>query len=280
MFAPSDKNDLVADEMGSLPAVYFKLHRALENPEIGFAELAQIVGSDSSMASRLLRIVNSPFYGFSSKIETITRGLEIIGIAQLQHLVLATTVMKSFKGIPETLVNMDAFWRHSIAVGVSAQEIAAQKDMGNMERFFLQGMLHDIGKLILYKKLPEASAEVIRLAMETREESTKIENDIIGYDHAAVGEALLEKWNLPPALIEVVAYHHEPQNSANHFFEAATICMANALAHEMGWSAGDHVHSKILTDKMLENLSLEKKDVEAIKLRTKKRFDEIVHIFL
>ena len=114
-----------SQRLGRLPPhVYVKLKEALEDPRSSFKEFSAIIGHDPSLSARLLKIVNSAFYGMEQEVETITHALGIIGTEQLTQLVLATSVTKQFTGIPENLVSMDLFWRHSVACGVTAKIIA------------------------------------------------------------------------------------------------------------------------------------------------------------
>jgi HD-like signal output (HDOD) protein len=132
----------------SLPTIYFELQAALNDPNKTFQDLGDIISFDPALSARLLKIVNSPFYGFPSKIDTISHATSIIGRDQLTDLALATLVIYQFRGIPNNLFNMEKFWRHSMACGVVARSIAEFRGEKNVERFYLAGILHDIGRLV------------------------------------------------------------------------------------------------------------------------------------
>ena len=128
-------------EIPSLPMIFTRIDEAVNNPRSSLADIGRIISEDSSLTARLLKIVNSAFYSFPSKIETISRAVTVVGTQQLRDLALATSVMKLFQGIPPDLINMEAFWKHSIACGVAARVLAAHKREANIERFFVAGIL-------------------------------------------------------------------------------------------------------------------------------------------
>ena len=125
-------------QIPSLPDVYYKFKEAMDNPEGSFEEISDIIATDPGLSVRLLRIVNSAYFGFPSKIETISHAIGVVGLEQLNNLVISTVIMERFKGIPDSVMNMDSFWKHSIACGLAAKIISSHKEEPNTERF-LQG---------------------------------------------------------------------------------------------------------------------------------------------
>jgi HD-like signal output (HDOD) protein len=141
-------------EIPTLPEVYYDFKEAMENPDGSFDEISEIISIDTGLSLRLLKIVNSAFYSFPSQIETISHAISVIGLEQLNNLVLSTVVMDRFKNIPESVINMESFWKHSIACGLATRTIATLRKEVNTERFFVAGMLHDIGRLVLAMSAP------------------------------------------------------------------------------------------------------------------------------
>ena len=200
--------EAIKDWVVSPPHVYIKLKKTLEGPRSSFKEFSAIIGNDPALTARLLKIVNSPFYGLECEVDTITHALGIIGTEQLTQLVLATSVTEQFPNIPERLVSMDLFWKHSIACGVTAKIIAAWHGESNLESYYLAGMLHDIGSLIIYKKFPEEAEKVLGRCKNKKENLFDVEREIFGASHAKVGGALLKGRGLPSLLYEPLYYHH------------------------------------------------------------------------
>jgi HD-like signal output (HDOD) protein len=221
-------------QVSSLPVVYTKINEAVNSPQSSMKDISDIISDDPGLTSRLLQLVNSAFYSFPSRIETVSRALFIVGTQQLRDLALATSIMSLFRGIPGELVNMESFWKHSVACGLAAKILATYRRCEmNVERFFAAGIVHDIGRLIIYKKMPETAREMIVRCKENRELLYLVEKEVIGFDHSDLGRVLVQYWNLPPSLEEVVAYHHSPRQARRYPIETAVVHIADIIAHAM-----------------------------------------------
>ena len=221
--------------VASLPGVYLRLSAVVSDPRSSAADVGRVIAEDPGLTARLLKLVNSAMYGFPSKIETVSHAISIVGTAQLQDLALATSVIRLFANMPESLVTMESFWRHSVACGVTARAIASRRRELNVERYFVAGLLHDIGRPILFMQVPaEARAAVLR-SRETGEPLFQVEHALLGFDHTHVGHALLDLWKLPPSLREAVAHHHYPERAQRFPVETAVVHIADLLANALGF---------------------------------------------
>lgn len=227
--------DLISYDMkiSSPPMIFLLINETMKNPRSSVLDIAEIINKDQGLTSRILKMANSPLYGFPSKIETITQAISILGTQQINDLVLATTVLSLFKGIPEELIDLESFWNHSIACGISARVIATFRREPNVERFFVAGVLHDIGRLILYTKMPELSTELLERYRERERLLYMFEQEVIGFDHGDIGGLLSEKWKLPLSTKEMVQFHHRPSLSTSFPTETANIHLADILVHAM-----------------------------------------------
>lgn len=223
-------------DIASLPDIFFRVNEMVEDPHCSASDIGDVIKNDAAFTARLLRLVNSPFFGFPSRIDTVSRAITVIGTRELRDLILATSVVKNFSGIPADLVTMDHFWRHSIYCGLLARIIATRCREVNLERFFVAGLLHDIGALLIYRKLPELAREALNRTNYNGQVLHQAERDVLGFDHADVGGELLRTWKLPESLIEGVACHHAPENAVHHPREAAVTHLANVIvtAIELG----------------------------------------------
>lgn len=228
-------------EVASPPTIYFLINGVINDPRCSVLDIAKIIGGDQGLTARLLRLANSPFYGFSSKIETITHAVTILGTQQIHDLVLATSVFNLFEKIPKELIDMESFWHHSIACGLVARMLATYRRESNVERFFVAGILHDIGRLLIYTKNPEVSLKILVRSRDTAELMHKVEREVMGFDHADVGGTLLRNWKLPLRIEEMVRFHHTP-GLAQHFpVETAVIHVADIISHAMQiGTSGEH----------------------------------------
>ncbi len=220
-------------EVSSLPTIHIRLEEAINNPKKSMSDIAKVIREDPGLTARLLRIVNSAFYNFPSRVETISQAVTIVGTQQLSALALATSVMNMFKGIQSTLVSMDSFWRHSIACGLAARVLATMRRDNNAERFLVAGMLHDIGRLILYTKLTDKSQEILNTARQQPQLLYETERDALGFTHAVVGGLLLQSWKLPTSLEEIVMYHHNPMSATRFPMETAIVHVSDIIVHSM-----------------------------------------------
>jgi putative nucleotidyltransferase with HDIG domain len=219
-------------ELSSLPFIYIKINEAVNNPRSSIKDISEIISGDPGLTSRLLRLVNSAFYGFPSKIETVNRALLMVGMQQMRDLALATSVMSLFKGIPGHLVSMESLWRHSVACGLAARMLATVRQSGtNVELLFTAGIIHDIGRLVIYKKIPETAQEMILRCKDSKEPLYLVEKEMLGFDHSDLGRMLAQSWNLPPSLEEVLAYHHFPQEAKQYPVEAGVVHIADYIVH-------------------------------------------------
>jgi len=216
----------------SLPDIYFRILEVLDNPRSSATHIGDIVSKDTSISAKLLKVVNSPFYGFPYQIDTISRAVALIGTNELSTLALGITAVDHFKSIPPRLITVKDFWRHSIACGVLAKILAHYKFGLSEERFFTAGLLHDIGRIIMFSALPETMAEVLWTSGEHPSPIYSMEREAVGFDHATLGGLLARKWRFPTSL-EMIEYHHRPHHAVNvldpSIIHVADV-MANALA--------------------------------------------------
>lgn len=264
----------------SLPTIFYELEKEIDHPRSTSDSIGEILMNDPSLVSRLLALSNSAFYGFSRRVETIPNAIQLLGLKQIRDLVMATAVMDSFRGVSSDLLEMDQFWIHSIGCGVAAAALAQEKSDPNPERYFVGGLLHDIGRLALLIKMPEEMSTVLTRHRETRVLTSLIEQEVIGFDHAMVGGRLVEQWKLPIALSEVVKHHHSPEKSISASFETAVIHMSDLLVHalELGQSGETIVPN--LSPMAWERIGLDLNVLDKVMENTLIRTEQLCQIFI
>ena len=214
----------------SLPEVVMRAYEILRDPHACAADVGQVISEDAALTLRLLKIVNSPYYGYPSRIHTVSRAVTVIGSVELLDMLLATTVIKLFAGIPKTALNMEQFWHHSLYCGAIAKAIALAKNDHRPEQYFVGGLLHDIGRLVIVQKNANAQVQAIAIAQQENISLTEAEEKVLGFSHAAVGGALSRKWKLPTALGIAMEFHHNPWAAKEHKEQAYATYLANILA--------------------------------------------------
>ncbi|OGR23033.1 MAG: hypothetical protein A2277_13575 [Desulfobacterales bacterium RIFOXYA12_FULL_46_15] len=196
-----------------LPAVAAKLIKLTGDPDSSIEDIAAIISMDPSFAIETLRLANSPIWGRIHGIASIKEALSVLGISAVRDLILSKAVFNSFKHIGKTgKAFTQKFWEHSFLCGLAANMIADDLK-ANKDSCFIAGLLHDIGKLVVYLALP---GEFVRIADQSEANlfgSLKYESKIIGVTHDRVGQLLLEHWLFPQDLIFAVGYHHHPQKT-------------------------------------------------------------------
>lgn len=222
----------------SLPFFYDRLNEAINHPRSSVGDISRIITEDQGLTARLLKLANSPMFGYHARVDSITKAVTIIGTQQLRDLALAASVMGIFKGIPEELMNMTSFWKHSIACGIVARALATWRRELNVERFFVAGILHDVGQLVMCTSIPDTVREMLVESREREALHFVTERGRLGFDHAAVGGALLKKWKIPPTVAEPVTCHHRPAAAEQFPQETALIHVADVICQglEFGFS--------------------------------------------
>ena len=251
-------NDLLKGyvEVSSLPAVFARINEAVNNPRSSMNDIEKIISEDAGLTARLLMVVNSAFFNFPQRVESIPKAISIVGTQQLRDLALAISVIRLFKGIPPDLVNIEQFWKHSIGVGIAARTLAAFRRETNVERFFVAGILHDTGRLVMYMKIPDLSREALLRSRKNNELLYVAEAEQLGFDHASVGRVLMQAWKLPFYQEEIVAFHHKPNLATRFPVEAAIVHLADILAHSMGLGSSGERYVPPLNQEAWERLAL------------------------
>jgi len=217
-------------EVFSLPDIYFQISEMISDPRYTASDMGAVIAKDPGLSVRLLKIVNSSFYGFQAKVDTVSRAITIVGVDDLKNLVLATSVIDKFSNIPVELIDMTDFWMRSVRCGIIAKLLAKESSVLHCERLFLTGLLHDVGSLVMYSKIPDQSREVLLAANYNRQLVGVIEKQVLGFTHADVGGELIRSWGLPESLYEAVGCYLDPEVALVHRLDAYLLNLASRLS--------------------------------------------------
>jgi len=217
----------------SLPEVAIRVNSMVGDPGVSAAEIGEVISQDPALTTSLLKIANSPLFGLSREVDTVSRAVTVLGGKQIRDLVLASSAADAFKGIPNDMLSMENFWHHSLCCALAAQELAGLSRIRKIESVFIAGLLHDIGLLLIYNKVPELAVESIMLSLDQSKALSlnQAERQVMGFDHAQLGGALIKAWALPESLQACVTFHHEPAAAESHKVEVALTHIANSIAH-------------------------------------------------
>jgi HD-like signal output (HDOD) protein len=264
----------------SLPRICLWLNDAVNNPRASTLEIAEVIANDAALTARLLRLVNSAFYAFPSKIETPSQAVMIIGTAHLCDLALTTSIARVFKDIPEDLVSMESFWRHSIACGLAARVLATRRHEPNVERFFVAGMLHDIGRLVIYQQAPALARQALLRARGDDDLLHHAEREVLGFDHAALGGALMRAWALPPSLEEAVGCHHDPARAKRFPLETALVHVGDVVAQAMRLGTSGERFVTPLDPAAWDLIELSPRQLPEVVQAVERQFDNVTRALL
>jgi putative nucleotidyltransferase with HDIG domain len=256
----------------SLPLFHERLGEAINHPRSSISDIAKILSEDQGLTTRILKLANSPLFGYFSRIETITQAVTVIGVQQVRDLALAVSVMGLFKGIPEDLITMELFWKHSIACGLTARVLATIQREANLERFFVAGMLHDIGRLVMFIAAPDLSRKLIEMSRSEGRLLYDVERECLGFDHGEVGGNLLRNWKLPSRIAEPVECHHRCSQAVQYPHEA------DLIAHSLEFGSSGEVLVPRLDNQAWERLSISSHLLPTLVSQIEQQYSETVKI--
>lgn len=228
-------------QLSSFPDIYYQIMNVLNDTRSSATHLADVVSKDPSLSASLLKLVNSAFFGLPSEVDSVTRAVALIGGRELSALAMGISVIRFFKDIPPEMVDMKSFWLHSVACGIFARILASRKGELADELFFLGGLLHDIGRLVMFIEYPKTASYVIQRSIDDKVPMVEKEREVLGYDHAQVTGRLLEKWHFPKPLQDMIRYHHAPLASRSPL-EASIILVSDLMAKALNFGySGSHI---------------------------------------
>ncbi len=214
----------------SLPEVYIKLQQLIDSDDYSLAEIVETISFEPAITARLLRMVNSSFFGLSSPVETITHAINYLGAKQVHDLVLATSMADTFSDMNTPAFNMHQFWKQSIYCAIFAQDLAALCDEKQSERLFITGLLHNTGYLMMRQSIPDLILQAEALSEQQQIPMHIAEEQLIGFNYAQIGAELLHRWNLPVNLTSAIKHQLVPSQAEEFQIDAAILHIAANMA--------------------------------------------------
>lgn len=260
----------------TLPMIVSKINELVSLPETSAKDIETIIAKDQVLTGKLLRLVNSPFYGFPQKINTISRAVGIIGFEALRNLVFSSSVINMFKSQGSEIFKPAEFWKHSVGTALAAKELARHLGEKQVEEFFVGGLIHDIGKLVHEEYFGDGFRQACSLALRKEMLLRQAEQEVLHFTHDQTGGLLLTQWNLPPKVIAMTRYHHEPAEAREYQREAGIIHLADILCRAKGLGSGGDNRMPLLDQATWNSLGLTLGDVEQVLRRMGEHFDEAV----
>jgi putative nucleotidyltransferase with HDIG domain len=241
-----------------LPGVLKKLNSLVDNDKSSIDEMSRLISSDQTLSVRVLKLVNSPFYGFSGRVSTVSHALILLGVNVLKGLTLSSSI---FEIMEQHAIGL---WEHSLGSAVVARMICTKLKLPDAEGISTAALLHDIGKVVIKIKFGEDYKKICSLMEEKGLIMIEAEREILQTDHAEIGNWIARSWNLPEKLIEPMAFHHDVEKSVAHRTRTAIVHLSDVLTKGYGFGfSGDDFVPKIQT-LALEHLDLSEEMLEEI----------------
>ncbi len=250
--------------LGMLPQVTSQVLKMVDNPDLSPRQIGALIERDAGLASKLLKIANSSFYGSAGKIKTVSQAISVMGMSAVRSTIVSQAYqqMTAIRGASKRFDRL-AFWQHSLATASASRILAKLKGWRDPEEAFLAGLLHDLGRLVMDRFLPSELDRILTLALEKAIPLIEAEREVLGYTHLEVGELLGEQWSLPSGLREAIRHHHTPVR----FDENPLSCIvyvANVIAHQVGFALPPPVLYEVAPE-VMESLGIPQAQLEGLK---------------
>jgi len=198
------------DSLPSLPETYAKLQQVIKNPDSGLGDVAEVIEQDLAMSAKVLQLVNSAFFGIYKHIESPFRAVNLLGMDTIKALVLGVGVFSEMKSQASKIFNVNGLWSHSMTTAAFAKKIAILEsdDKEMIDNTFISGLLHDVGKLLLFSRMNEKYEQAVTMALETPCSLHDAEQQVFGACHGDIGGYLIGLWGLPGSVVESITFHH------------------------------------------------------------------------
>lgn len=216
----------------SFSEVAIKFNDLVEDGSSGAAQFAATIQTDPALSAALLRLANSAMFSGGRQIDSVERAINLVGLNEIRDLVFGVCAANAFRGIPNTLISVEDFWRHSLYCAAASQILSKQAKACEHLSLFTAGMLHDIGQLVMFNREPELSQQAIKHSIAENDGLLTFESEraIFGFDHTAVGLELAKQWDFPDFLQRCISDHHDPFQDKDVDSAVVIVHVANSVS--------------------------------------------------
>ena len=265
-------------KLPALPRIYSEISAAANDPKCSGKEIAEIVSKDTALSATLLKIVNSAFYGVVEKVDSLHYAAMALGTHQICFLAMGVSVVNYFRGLPENILDMAAFWHHSLGCGIAARNLAVHVSGVDQDRVFIGGLLHDMGRLIFCSYFPDAAGAALSKAAKLKLPLGKTEPMFFGISHAEFGSRLAEHWSFSPEITALIRNHHADAGLEMDR-ESAVVYLANWLTSALGIGfSGELILPRLKADAW-EVLGISPSALVPVVRQTERQLKEAIRFF-
>ncbi len=223
----------------SIPPVVTKILSLIDSEDVSLKKIGEFISQDQSISAKVLKIVNSPIYGFPGRISSVHQALMLIGLSAVKGMLLGVSI---FDMMQKSMIGL---WEHSIGSAIAARAVASRLGLKNADDISVAALIHDIGKVALSMCYPELYNRAIETAKQKECYITDAEKEVFGITHAQAGKWLTQKWNFPKELVDSVSFHHRPDSAKQYQRTACIVMLSENIIKMMGFGfSGDpYVHT-------------------------------------
>jgi putative nucleotidyltransferase with HDIG domain len=280
--AVADLKRLIAkvEDLPTLPRTVLRITEMVNDPRASARDLSRIITDDQVLTARLLKLVNSSFYGFPQRVSTVTGAIVLIGFDAIRNLLLTTSVFDLFPSrTSRGRRHQESLWDHSLGCAIGAKAIGEILRYEKLEELFVAGLLHDIGKIVTMTMLPEQFERITSRVVEDRLMISAAEAEILGCTHADIGRLLAQRWNLPAKLMGLIEHHHHPAAAGAWAIEASIVHLADILTRALSLGSGGDDKVPSVDRFAWELLKLKEGSLDAVMTAMLDEFDDIGSFF-
>lgn len=267
-------------DLPTLPTVVARITQRVSNPATNAADVGKLIEQDQALTTKVLRLVNSAYYGFPRQIKSIQHAVVILGFNKIKTIIITASVFGAFAGKKGIGLSLEDFWQHSLGTAIASKVTAETIGIAHVaEDAFIGGLLHDIGKVVMDQYQPLIYTPIVKYAQDKGILLVAAEREVMGLTHAEVGEWMMEKWRLPPIIVNMVAAHHKPNSIMDRREVVTAIHLGDIFARALGIGSGGDNRMPEIDLMVVTNNNIDEKFFDTILTRTVKEMERASEFF-
>ncbi|MEW5949313.1 MAG: HDOD domain-containing protein [Thermodesulfobacteriota bacterium] len=256
-------------ELATISAVALQTAQLLRNPNVPVSKITETVSLDQSLTAKILRLVNSSFYGFQGRISSLSQAVMLLGFSTVRNVILSVSVLKAFSGDKGCKVfDVARFWEHSVGTAFVAKILAEHVKFKEPEDAFIGGLLHDIGRVFIVQFLRPEVEKIFDLMIKEDIPMREAEEKVLDADHAWMGYVMAKNWHFPPVLCSAIGLHHAPNGKDEEFLLASIIHLSDIICRGMDLGCGGDDFVPDVSPAAWRELSMSLEDVTVLIQKT------------
>lgn len=251
------------------PVIASQINKEFSHESFTAKSLGAIISKDTALATKVLKLANSSYYGLSRQVDTIERAVTILGINTIKNVATSLSLASIFHQTDPKLFDSKGLWHHSLGCAVAVKNLLAVHNEELAEIGFLCGIMHDMGKIALFQQIPRQMQEVSRQMQETGKGQFAAETSILGFNHSEVGALMAEAWHFPPVYVMAVSKHHDPLSFTRSDEQTGTLlaiatCIGNKIAKMLHLGSSTDQAVPAIKSELFEMIGVVSQDIPAM----------------